>query len=173
LELQLLPPAYTHPRAPARARRGPRNGHRPPAHPRDRHLSLRRQGRWLARAARRGPPGPTPRPRRPACGPTGRPVWAPGHDAAHVFVGEEIVAGELQVVQGAPCVQRQERRTLVVQGKREALQNQITTKAAGPTKAADTIIAAAPANERKVEPRYGIEDWLSMKASPFPCSAVR
>jgi hypothetical protein len=29
------------------------------------------------------------------------------HDAAHVFVSEEIVAGELQVVQGAPHIEEE------------------------------------------------------------------
>ena len=68
------------------------------------------------RAARRGPPGPSPPPRRPigpACDPRGRPLRTPGrvgqfqHDTAYVVIGEGIVAGELQVVHGALHVEEE------------------------------------------------------------------
>ena len=112
----LLPPAYTHPHAPARARRRERTGHRPPAPRRGRQRSARRQGREFVgpRAAIRLDPVPA----RAVCrdqraGPEAnlfRPQGRVGHfehDAAHVFVGEEIVAGELQVVQGARHVEEE------------------------------------------------------------------
>jgi hypothetical protein len=53
---------------------------------------------------------------------------------------------------------------LVIQGYENAMQNQITMKAAGPSAAAIATIAAAPANERKVE-YVEIEAWRYMKAS--------
>ena len=42
---------------------------------------------------------------------------------------------------------------------------QITMKANGPTEVTNRPSAAAPANERKEEPQYGVEDWRCMKAS--------
>jgi hypothetical protein len=61
--------------------------------------------------------------------------------------------------------QPHDRRTLVVQGYRDAMQNEITMKANGPTEVTNRPSAAAPANERKEEPQYGVEDRRYMKAS--------
>ena len=55
------------------------------------------------------------------------------------------------------------RRTLSLKGNRDALPNQITMKATGPSEAAIATIAAAAANERKEDPNS--EDWRYMEAS--------
>jgi len=87
-----------------------RSGHRPPAPRPGRQRSARRQGRefdWAARAAIRldpAPPAPfagmSVRAHRPTSfGP--EQSWVLPADAANVLFGEEILAGELEVVQGA------------------------------------------------------------------------
>ena len=38
-------------------------------------------------------------------------------------------------------------------------------KAAGPSEAAIATVAAAPANERKEDPQFRVEDWRYMEAS--------
>ena len=62
-------------------------------------------GRPLRSAWTQLPPPPSNvRAQRPTFRPQGR-VGHLQHDAAHVLVSEEIVAGELQVVQGAPHIE--------------------------------------------------------------------
>jgi hypothetical protein len=61
--------------------------------------------------------------------------------------------------------QPHDRRTLVVQGYRDAMQNEITMKANGPTEVTNRPSAAAPANERKEDTQFRVEDWRYMEAS--------
>jgi hypothetical protein len=45
------------------------------------------------------------------------------------------------------------------------MQNEITMKANGRSDAAIATVAAAPANERKEDPQFRVEDWRYMEAS--------
>src|SRR6266849_5232556 len=94
-------PAYTHLCAPERARRQQGNAHRPPVYLRGRHLFLRQARQPGQAALRLDPAAITWRKRaRPQAN-----LFCPQirvryfkNDAAHIFVSEEIVARELEVV---------------------------------------------------------------------------
>lgn len=60
--------------------------------------------------------------------------------------------------------QRRDRHTLAIQAYRDALPNQVTMKAAGPSAAANATVTATPTAERKAA-QCGIEDRRYMKDS--------
>ena len=133
LPLALLRPAYSHPHAPARARRRGRNGHRPPAPSEVGSVLLAgKEGSLVGpRAAIRLDPTPAHAVCRDQRADPQANLFPPQnrvghfqHDAANIFVGEEIVAGELQVVQGARNVKEERlaaptREEAVVAGLRD------------------------------------------------------
>jgi hypothetical protein len=59
--------------------------------------------------------------------------------------------------------QPHDRRTLVVQGYRDAMQNEITMKANGPTEVTNRPSVAAPANERKEDPQFRVGYYARCK----------
>src|SRR6266446_4870686 len=95
-------PAYIHPCAPERARSQQGNAHRPPVHLRGRHLFLR-QARQPEQAALHLNPATAitwherARPQANLFCPQSR-IRYFKNDAAYIFVSEEIVARELEVV---------------------------------------------------------------------------